>query len=136
MPDQYTLAAFQRLVYGKAHAPLMAEVTLTSSHTPWAPVPQLVDWKAIGDGAAVYGTSSAQRQLAGVGLEGSAPAFGPSTRGPSRIRSDSLISWVRTYGKDNLVLVFLGDHQADPSSGARTPRTTCRSPSWPGTRPC
>jgi hypothetical protein len=25
---------------------------------------------------------------------------------------DSLTSWARTYGKDNLVLVFLGDHQA------------------------
>jgi hypothetical protein len=111
MPDQYTLAAFQRLVYGKPHAPMMAEVTLTSSHTPWAPIPQLVDWKAIGNGAAVYGP----QVRAGNSPES---VWGD----PHRVQTEyarsiaysvgSLISWVRTYGKDNLVLVFLGDHQA------------------------
>ena len=113
MPDQYTLSAFQRLVYGKPHAPLMAEVTLTSSHTPWAPVPQLVDWKAIGDGAAVYGPQV---------RAGSSPES--VWRDPRRVRTayaqsiaysvGSLTSWAQTYGKDNLVLVFLGDHQAAP----------------------
>jgi hypothetical protein len=113
MPDQYTLSAFQRLVYGKPHAPLMAEVTLTSSHTPWAPVPQLVDWKAIGDGAAVYGPQV---------RAGSSPES--VWKDPRRVRTEyarsiaysvgSLTSWAQTYGKDNLVLVFLGDHQAAP----------------------
>jgi hypothetical protein len=111
MPDQYTLAAFQRLVYGKPHAPMMAEVTLTSSHTPWAPLPQLVDWKAIGDGSAVYGPQ--------VRAGNSPESVWKDSR---RVRAeyarsiaysvDSLTSWARTYGKDNLVLVFLGDHQA------------------------
>jgi hypothetical protein len=113
MPDQYTLSAFQRLVYGKPHAPLMAEVTLTSSHTPWAPVPQLVDWKSIGDGAAVYGPQV---------RAGSSPES--VWRDPRRVRTEyarsiaysvsSLTSWAQTYGKGNLVLVFLGDHQAAP----------------------
>ena len=113
MPDQYTLSAFQRLVYGKPHAPLMAEVTLTSSHTPWAPLPQLVDWKSIGDGAAVYGPQV---------RTGNSPES--VWRDPRRVRTEyarsiaysvgSLTSWAQTYGKDNLVLVFLGDHQAAP----------------------
>jgi len=111
MPDQYTLSAFQRLVYGKPHAPLLAEVTLTSSHTPWAPVPQVVDWKTIGDGSAVYGPQ--------IRAGNSPESVWKDSR---RVRAeyarsiaysvDSLTSWVRTYGKANLVLVFLGDHQA------------------------
>jgi hypothetical protein len=111
MPDQYTLSAFQRLVYGKPHAPLMAEVTLTSSHTPWAPIPRLVDWNSIGDGAAVYGPQA---------RAGNSPEAVWKDAG--RVRSEyarsiaysvgSLISWVQKYGDKNLVLVFLGDHQA------------------------
>jgi hypothetical protein len=110
MPDQYTLAAFQRLEYGRPHAPMMAEVTLTSSHTPWAPIPQLVDWNAIGGGA-LYGP---------MAKAGNSPEQVWKDSGQVRqeyARSvaysvGSLISWVRKYGDDNLVLVFLGDHQA------------------------
>ena len=46
------------------------------------------------------------------------------TRNPTRVRADyrasieyslsSLISYVETYGDDNLVLIFLGDHQPSP----------------------
>ena len=58
MPDQYTLASFQRNVYGKAHhAPLMAELTLTSSHEPWTPLPRMVDWDAVGRPRIVCGYS-------------------------------------------------------------------------------
>jgi hypothetical protein len=150
MPDQYTLSAFQRLVYGKPHAPLMAEVTLTSSHTPWAPVPQLVNWKTIGDGAAVYGPQV---------RAGNSPES--VWKDPRRVRTeyarsivysiDSLISWVQTYGKANLVLVFLGDHQAaslvsGPNAThdvpvtivARDPAVLARAAGWgwqPGLKP-
>jgi hypothetical protein len=110
MPDQYTLSAFQRLEYSKPHAPMMAEVTLTSSHTPWAPIPQLVDWDTIGNGS-LYGP---------MAKAGKTPeqVWGDS----SKVRAEfaksvaysvgSLTSWVQKYGNDNLVLVFLGDHQA------------------------
>ena len=38
VPDQYSLAAFERLEHGKrSHKPLMAEIILASSHNPWAP---------------------------------------------------------------------------------------------------
>ena len=110
MPDQYTLAAFQRLEYGKPHAPLMAEVTLTSSHTPWAPIPRLVDWNTIGEGASYGPIAAAGRTPESV------------WRDARQVRQEyarsiaysvgSLVSWVTTYGQDNLVLVFLGDHPA------------------------
>lgn len=51
MPDQFTLAALDRLLRDGDHdAPLFAQVALGSSHAPWVPVPDLVDWAEIGDG--------------------------------------------------------------------------------------
>jgi hypothetical protein len=50
MPDQYTLSAIERLVPADA-APRFAMTALLSSHAPWTPVPRVVDWAAVGDGA-------------------------------------------------------------------------------------
>jgi hypothetical protein len=110
MPDQYTLAEFQRREYGKPHAPMMAEITLTSSHTPWAPIPQLVDWNAVGNGT-IYGP----QEKAGNSPES-------VWKDSSKVRTEyaksiaysvgSLVSWAEKYGNDNLVLIFFGDHQA------------------------
>lgn len=113
MPDQYTLEQFQQREYGKpGRPPMMAELVLTSSHIPWTPVPKMVDWNAIGDGsgydALVQGTDgpdvvwqSTDRVRAGY-------------RDAIAYSLNSLISWVKTYGNNNLVLVFLGDHQPAP----------------------
>ncbi len=51
MPDQFTLAAFDRLVpRGRPDDPLLAQIVLLSSHAPWVPVPHLVPWNTVGDG--------------------------------------------------------------------------------------
>jgi len=111
MPDQYTLLAFQRLERtAPAHPSVMAEIPLVSSHAPWSPIPQLIDWHNIGDGA-VFGSMA----------EGGAAPNAILTRDPARVRADygrsieyslnSLISYVETYGDDKLVLIFFGDHQ-------------------------
>ncbi|MHB2267358.1 alkaline phosphatase family protein [Aliihoeflea sp. PC F10.4] len=51
MPDQYTLSAFERLALKQPdRAPVFAEIALISSHAPWTPIPEPVDWDAIGDG--------------------------------------------------------------------------------------
>jgi hypothetical protein len=42
VPDQFTLAAFQRLERGPGHQPVMAEIPLVSSHAPWTPIPTMV----------------------------------------------------------------------------------------------
>jgi hypothetical protein len=118
MPDQYTLAQFTQDEYAKPNrGPLMAEVTLTSSHTPWAPIPQLVDWDSIGDGSLYTAQEKAGQSPNEVWKD------------QSRVRTEyaksvaysvgSLVSWVQKYGRDNLVLVFLGDHQAAPIVSGR-----------------
>jgi hypothetical protein len=110
MPDQYIMSAFQRLELAKAgHAPVMAEIDLVSSHTPWAPLPKMVDWSKVGDGS-IFRGMPAQGQKATV-----------VWRDPNQVRAaygrsiqysmNTLISFVQTYGNDNLVLVLYGDHQ-------------------------
>ena len=49
MPDQYTLSAFERLT-ADAQTPAFTQIALISSHAPWVPVPDLIDWDAVGDG--------------------------------------------------------------------------------------
>ena len=114
MPDQYALSAFERSEHSTPdRPPLMAEVVLTSSHVPWAPIPRSVDWADVGDGSG-YGPMAAA---------GNAPDV--VWQDPARVRTEyrrsieyslnSLISYVEKYGDDDLVLVFLGDHQPLPA---------------------
>ncbi|WP_231953768.1 sulfatase [Actinoplanes derwentensis] len=110
MPDQFVMSAFQQLEYGKpGRDRLLAEITLTSSHTPWSPVPSMLDWDALGDGS-VYGPVVAQS-------ESTANVW----KHDEKIRTeyarsiaysiDSLLGHLAEYGNDDTVLVFLGDHQ-------------------------
>jgi len=109
MPDQYALAAFQRLELTPGHPPVMAEIDLTSSHQPWTPLPTMVPWDRVGDGSVfdpmpaqglpveeTLGDTDAIRRLYGQSIEYSLQA---------------LISWVVNLHDDDLVLVLLGDHQ-------------------------
>jgi hypothetical protein len=51
MPDQFTLAALDRLLRDQpSDRNLFAQVALISSHAPWVPIPQLILWDEIGDG--------------------------------------------------------------------------------------
>ena len=109
-PDQYTLAQFQRTERATpGHAPVMADIPLVTSHWPWANVPRLVDWADVGDGSvydAMGGTDDP------VAATASSPALMRAGYVDSIAYSlRSLISYVQRYGDDNLVLVFLGDHQ-------------------------
>ena len=114
MPDQYTLSAFEKLEHAvPGRGPVMAAIPLVSSHAPWTPIPPFLNWGDVGDGS-VY------NYLAGRGEQPEAIL----TRDPAVVRADyrraleysltSLISYVETYGDDDLVLVFLGDHQPSP----------------------
>jgi Sulfatase len=114
MPDQYALSKFEDAERSsRDHPPVMAEITLVSSHAPWEPIPRLVGWGEVGDGS-VFDTMAAPGD----------PPEAILTRNPTRVRAaylasieyslSTLISYVETYGDDNLVLVFLGDHQPSP----------------------
>ncbi|GAA2857444.1 hypothetical protein Acy02nite_66800 [Actinoplanes cyaneus] len=112
MPDQYALSQFQKFEYGKpGRGPLLAEITLTSSHTPWAPVPTMLDWDQLGDGS-VYGPQARTTNPKEVWKDDS--KIKTEYARSIAYSVDSLIDWATTYGDDNLVMVFLGDHQPAP----------------------
>jgi hypothetical protein len=51
MPDQFTLTALDQLERDSPdRTAIFAQVALVSSHAPWVPVPELVEWDQIGDG--------------------------------------------------------------------------------------
>ncbi len=52
MPDQFTFAAMDRLLRDRRSddRPFFIQMALASSHAPWVPVPEVIDWNALGDG--------------------------------------------------------------------------------------
>ena len=110
MPDQFALAAFERLELGVPTRPrVMAAIELTSSHGPWAPLPTTVDPAALGDGSVFHGIRADAVSAAQLWSE--------RERVPAAYRTSiaysltSVISFVERHGDDDLVLVVLGDHQ-------------------------
>ena len=110
MPDQYILLAFDRLELAPpGRGPVMAEIDLVSSHWPWAPLPRMVDWNAVGDGS-VFDEMPAQGQSPDVISPNPAEvraAYGQSIQ----YSLNAFISFVTTYGDKNLVLIMVGDHE-------------------------
>jgi hypothetical protein len=103
MPDQYVLQALHRLELARRdRSPVFAEVDLLSSHAPWTRVPRLTSWDDVGDGS-IFDRIPAQE---------SAPGGVPAAYGRSiEYTLNTVFSYVRRYGDDDLVLVVLGDHQ-------------------------
>ncbi len=110
VPDQYTLSTFRRLELAKRdRPPVMAEIDLVSSHTPWAPLPHMVDWNQLGNGSVYDGMPRQGRSPSVVWRHASdvRAAYGQSIE----YSLNALISFVQTSLDKNLVLVVLGDHQ-------------------------
>lgn len=109
IPDQYTLKHFADHELARDDQPVMAEIDLVSSHTPWAPLPRLVPWSDVGDGS-VFALQPAQGQSAT-----------DVWQDPDRVRRaygqsieyslGALFDFLREADDPNLVLVVLGDHQ-------------------------
>jgi hypothetical protein len=119
MPDQYTLSALRRMELAPRHAPVMAEIDLVTSHTPWTPLPRMVGWNRIGDGS-IYDGMPEQGLPPSVVWRSAAHVqalYGESIQ----YSLNALISYVTTFHDPNLVLVLLGDHQpAKIVSGSRS----------------
>lgn len=87
----------------------MAEVILTSSHQPWAPLPRTVGWDEIGDGSVYEGTEASGVEAADI--------IADSTRSKQEYGKSveywvtCPTQWLERYGTDDTVLVLLGDHQ-------------------------
>jgi phosphatidylglycerophosphate synthase len=109
VPDQYTLAAFQRLELAPGHKPVMAEIDLVSSHTPWAPLPTMVPWNKIGNGSIFDPMPARSESVTTVWRNTSTVRkfFGRSIQ----YSLNALTSWVTELHDPNLVLILLGDEQ-------------------------
>lgn len=110
MPDQFTLEAVHRLELAPtSRRPLMAQIDLVSSHSPWSRTPRMIPQSEVGDGS-VYD-----------GMPEQLPSETDIWRSPERVRAAyghaieyslrALMSFLTTYGDRNLVVVVLGDHQ-------------------------
>ncbi len=111
MPDQFTFAALDRLVLGSApRAPVFAQLALGSSHAPWTPVPELVEWDRIGAGQIFNEMAAA----------GDPPEV--VWRDRERVREqyrkaidyalETVFSYAALHAEDPPLMIILGDHQA------------------------
>jgi len=110
MPDQYTLHALRRLELARRdRPPLFAEVDLISSHAPWTRIPRLAGWEDVGDGS-IFARVPARR-FPQASLFGDARRARAAYGDAIAYSLGAVLSFVRRYGDDDLVLVLLGDHQ-------------------------
>jgi phosphatidylglycerophosphate synthase len=109
MPDQYTLAAFQRLELAPGHKPVMAQINLVSSHWPWAPLPTMVPWNKVGNGS-IFDPMPA-RSESPITVWRSASTVRKFYARSIQYSLQSLTSWVTELHDPNLVLIMLGDEQ-------------------------
>jgi phosphatidylglycerophosphate synthase len=110
VPDQFTMAAFDRLELRRpGRGPVMAEIDLDSSHTPWTSVPHVVPWQQLGDGSVF--TAMKPSHSAGLAVFHNATRQQGNYARSIRYSLSSLVSFVRHADDPNLVMVVLGDHQ-------------------------
>ena len=110
MPDQFTLAAFDRLELARTdRAPLVAQVALVSSHAPWVPVAKLVPWDAIGDGRIFNAQATAGDPPEQVWQDHD------RVRAQFRKAIDYSLrtvgDWAARHADDPPLLVVMGDHE-------------------------
>lgn len=109
MPDQYTLAAIERLIRAPTpHRPAMIETALISSHAPWTPVASMIDWNLVGNGMIFNNQAEGDQSPSDV------------WKNPDNVRDhyirtidyslQAVGSYVANYGRDALFIV-IGDHQ-------------------------
>lgn len=113
MPDQYTLAAFHsRELSQTSHAPVMAEIALISSHAPWTPVPQLIAWHSVGDGAVFNAQATSGDSPEEVWKDNARIRL--QFRLSIEYALQTIASYIMNYGDDNMAVLVLGDHQPAP----------------------
>jgi phosphatidylglycerophosphate synthase len=112
MPDQYIYSALQRLELGKTHRrPLFAEVDTVSSHQPWNRIPEEIPWDKVGNGSIYNHLSNHYERESFLSFWDNAAKV-QAGYGKTIVYSlNSLTKFIQHYGKKNLVVIELGDHQ-------------------------
>lgn len=108
VPDQFTWAFLHDRELA-AGGPVMAEVDLVSSHTPWTPLPELVPWEEVGDGSAFAGQLDGQPSSLEVWTD--ADRVRAHYARSIEYALGTVVSYLDTLAEPDLVLVLVGDHQ-------------------------
>lgn len=109
MPDQYTMSYFQHQIREKSDAPVMATIALVTTHAPWTPLPEKLDWNAIGDGSIFDGSRRFGEPVSWKFRSKVQDMYAQSFD----YTLDILGEYAARYGDDALI-VILGDHQPAP----------------------
>ena len=121
MPDQYTLAALDRLELDAAdRPPIMATVVLISSHAPWTPLPVLAPWDRIGDGA-IFGPALRTGDAPEVVWADAERIRAQYVRSIDYVLQ-TLMAYVAEHKDDNMLMIVVGDHQPIPFVAGDTSR--------------
>jgi phosphatidylglycerophosphate synthase len=121
MPDQYIYSALQRLELGRTHRrPLFAEVDTVSSHQPWNRIPEEIGWNEVGDGSIYDHLPNHYEGGSFLSYWGDASRV-QANYGRSIVYTiNTLTKFIQRYGRKNLVVIELGDHQPrNPVTGER-----------------
>ncbi|MCK0149452.1 sulfatase [Marivita sp. S6314] len=111
MPDQFTLAALDRLLRETvADRHVFAQVALASSHAPWTPVPDVIAWDDIGDGT-IYNDAA---------TSGDPPDVVWRDRERVRLQYklavnyslQTVFEYAALHAADPPLMIVIGDHQA------------------------
>ncbi|MEN0002189.1 MAG: sulfatase-like hydrolase/transferase [Pseudomonadota bacterium] len=109
MPDQFTFAAMDRLL-PSTDQHLFVQIATGSSHAPWIPVPQLMDWDALGDGTIFDELVAASEQPSDVWRDND------RVRAQYRLAVDYALQTVFAYAQRRAeeppLMLIIGDHQA------------------------
>ena len=116
MPDQFTLAATDRLLRdGSDPRRLFAQIALISSHAPWTPVPEMLPWEDLGDGT----------EFDAMAQAGDPPNV--VWRDRDRVRAQyrdtidytlqAVLDYAARQGEDAPLMILVGDHQAATTIG-------------------
>lgn len=111
MPDQFTLAALDRLLRsGDDTRRLFAQVALVSSHAPWVPVPDIVPWEDIGDGT-IFNAMAASGDPPEVVWRDR-----ERVRAQYRLAVDyslrAVLEYALRHATEPPLMIIVGDHQA------------------------
>lgn len=109
MPDQYTLSHFEHTVRRADQRPSMTTMALVSTHAPWTPIPQKIDWDSIGDGSVFDGSLRSGEPVSWKYRDKVQGMYAKALD----YTLDVIGEFAARYAKDALIII-VGDHQPPP----------------------
>lgn len=115
MPDQFTFAAMDRLLRDNRtdQRPYFIQMALGSSHAPWVPIPDVIDWDDLGDGTIFDPLVTASETPREVWKDRD------HVRAQYRLAVDyalqTVVAYAARHADNPPLMIVLGDHQTATS---------------------